>query len=42
MIAIEQVLAAFTAVDAEFVFVGGNDTHTVTMDDGIPGNPEKS
>ncbi len=30
------------AVDAEFVFTGGNDTHTVTMDDGIPGNPEKS
>ena len=30
------------ADDAEFVFVGGGDTWTVTMDDGIPGNPGKS
>ena len=29
-------------VDAEFEFVGGGDTWTVTMDDGIPGNPAKS
>ena len=28
--------------DAEFVFVGGGETWTVTMDDGIPGNPAKS
>ncbi len=30
------------ADDANFVFVGGGDTWTVTMDDGIPGNPAKS
>ncbi len=30
------------ADDADFVFVGGGDTWTVTMDDGIPGNPAKS
>jgi prepilin-type N-terminal cleavage/methylation domain-containing protein len=35
--------AAITcATDADFVFVGGGDTWTVTMDDGIPGNPAKS
>ena len=27
---------------AAFAFVGGGDTHTVTMVDGIPGNPAKS
>ena len=30
------------ATDAEFEFVGGGDTWTVIMDDGIPGNPGKS
>jgi type IV pilus assembly protein PilA len=30
------------ATDADFVFVGGGDTWTVEMDDGIPGNPAKS
>ena len=35
--------AAITCGDtADFVFVGGGDTHTVTMDDGIPGSPVKS
>jgi len=29
------------ADDAEFIFIGGGDTWTVTMEDGIPGNPEK-
>ena len=29
------------ANDAAFVFVGGGDTWTVTMDDGIPGSPSK-
>jgi len=29
------------ADDAEFVFIGGGDTWTVVMDDGIPGNPSK-
>ena len=27
------------AADADFVFIGGGDTWTVTMDDGIPGKP---
>jgi len=35
--------AAITCGDtAAFAFVGGGDTHTVTMDDGIPGQPAKS
>ena len=27
------------AADADFIFIGGGDTWTVTMDDGIPGKP---
>ena len=29
------------ADDADFIFTGGGDTWTVTMEDGIPGNPSK-
>ena len=29
-------------VDADFVFSAGGDEWTVSMDDGIPGNPEKA
>ena len=28
--------------DADFIFIGGGDTWTVSMDDGIPGRPGKS
>ncbi len=35
--------AAITCgVAADFVFVGGGDTHTVTLEDGIPQTPVKS